>query len=856
MPEVEEAQHQNHLKRDLLGGSNESLPTLGATFCGRDSGFPDSPPPGDPSSNGEGGPTDKGLSLEFITTVVAINAFLDGLNLSSSVSRYTFDILNDDNLSLHDFVMTPEGIIITTLQTLFLISASVLGSIEPYFEESTAFHRFFSSIWPHIRNTLKATKNAYKGMRSTLVLLTLFTAKDLRFLVIPVGLALGILSAINRALMHVLSEARTAKIATNTALQTTMQQVSEEECALLEVAVIPDDTVLQEHFKNSYVLLHSAEGDELYYIDANGVKRKLDILPTAYQRMANYPTLSRHQSLLLALKSAHYSRLCESIEKESTFSMVAGYTTTFAGASFDGLYLYMGAAIITILIPSMLWMTSIFSLTCVLLCVATRLYEEYLRQQKLAISVEATLLAHEEAELHTTLTELFTCLINYHREADQIEKERLAARYREIFATLPEKEAAFREHRDALKAEKMPSWNKAILQGLANGLAVYGAIVSFMFSASTVCLLLGVAFPAELVIATVFIGMACIIGSLAYSLIQFPAQLATWQAHLNNNLNLRQHLSEDIQTPSSTGPSDEPPIVTADRQKTNIKEAVSQCFAIKDIDKDTLPDAAEVFRSGGSSIAKNIKGMQYAMEPFANEGSPEALVAMATTAPIYFGVFTAAAYISRFERDKKPRRNSGSKATANTRTGQGRSASARNFHSRTQSPIPPYRRCKTLPELLEQYGTDSNRGNGGSASNNSQPPQPPTTSTHPIQHSSLRDLSIYDVRNDDSHRSEEHKTGHNSSRGTSVSQNEESHDDSFFLPTEHQRRHNSSPDDWAQFETLTPNSRKLTSDNLVQPLTGTPNSIFQPVEGNSDNTSPVIDTVSHSSSTISMSPSD
>lgn len=70
------------------------------------------------------------------------------------------------------------------------------------------FWRFLAVIWPYVRDVMKSLKNAYKGVRSTLFVMSMLRVQDLQHLLLPVGVALGVLSVLNRLWLRRVREQR------------------------------------------------------------------------------------------------------------------------------------------------------------------------------------------------------------------------------------------------------------------------------------------------------------------------------------------------------------------------------------------------------------------------------------------------------------------------------------------------------------------------------------------------------------------------------------------------------------------------------------------------------------------------
>lgn len=146
-------------------------------------------------------------------------AALDSFSSSYSMFKYFFDLClanNDPNL-MHDIMMSPAGIIGITLETLFLVTFSVLATHYDG-EKKDSFKKFIATAWPYVRDVMKGLKNAYKGWRSAVVAIALIGGTNLNYLIAPVGLILGVLAAANRFWLRSMVEARKVMMRANTEL--------------------------------------------------------------------------------------------------------------------------------------------------------------------------------------------------------------------------------------------------------------------------------------------------------------------------------------------------------------------------------------------------------------------------------------------------------------------------------------------------------------------------------------------------------------------------------------------------------------------------------------------------------------
>lgn len=133
---------------------------------------------------------------------------LDPLSSSYSMFKYFFDVYFAGSTDeMHEFMLSPAGIVGITLESLFLVSFSFLAC---HFdkEKEDNYKKLIADAWPYFRDVLKGLKNAYKGWRSAVVAMNLLGMVDASSLILPVGLVLGVIGAANRYLIRYLREAR------------------------------------------------------------------------------------------------------------------------------------------------------------------------------------------------------------------------------------------------------------------------------------------------------------------------------------------------------------------------------------------------------------------------------------------------------------------------------------------------------------------------------------------------------------------------------------------------------------------------------------------------------------------------
>ncbi len=136
----------------------------------------------------------------------ALYGALDGLSNAYSGWKYIFDILYtntgiDSTDALHNWMITWEGMLFVGVETIVLIAYSTMGN---YFDDESEniLKSWIAQSWPYVRDCIKGTKNAFKGLRASMqVASALSGISPMQFLV-PVSLVTGVFAVANRLLLR------------------------------------------------------------------------------------------------------------------------------------------------------------------------------------------------------------------------------------------------------------------------------------------------------------------------------------------------------------------------------------------------------------------------------------------------------------------------------------------------------------------------------------------------------------------------------------------------------------------------------------------------------------------------------
>ncbi|OGV44897.1 MAG: hypothetical protein A3F46_06100 [Legionellales bacterium RIFCSPHIGHO2_12_FULL_42_9] len=138
--------------------------------------------------------------------VPILQAGLDGLNISYTTFKYFFDALNTDATTsssdtMHSWMLTPVGLAVAALESVFLIAFSMLANYHTQQPVQNLFNKYLIQSWPYFRDSLKGLKNSYKGISSLLMassFLGALSVQDLNLMLVPVAVALGGVTILNR----------------------------------------------------------------------------------------------------------------------------------------------------------------------------------------------------------------------------------------------------------------------------------------------------------------------------------------------------------------------------------------------------------------------------------------------------------------------------------------------------------------------------------------------------------------------------------------------------------------------------------------------------------------------------------
>lgn len=223
-------------------------------------------------------------------------AVLDSLSSSYSMFKYFLEVFiaKSDAELIRKILTSPEGIAAVAAEAMFLVSFSFLASVFDG-EENNSVKKFIAAAWPYFRDVMKGLKNAYKGWRSTVQVLSMISGMDLKYMVIPVGLVLGVFAAANRFWIRSMVERR-------------KKQMNENKELLLEIQQLTSLAPLERKSYLDRIEYQSAE-DRFYAFLAVGTGGLIDGL-YLYIGVVSLSVLSPPLFLAMAVISALYTLAC------------------------------------------------------------------------------------------------------------------------------------------------------------------------------------------------------------------------------------------------------------------------------------------------------------------------------------------------------------------------------------------------------------------------------------------------------------------------------------------------------------------------------------------------------------------
>ena len=398
---------------------------------------------------------------------------LDGLNCSFSILRYYFDAYyaNSSDSSadmLHDWLMTPEGAAFLIIESSMFMVGAYYGNqydTKNLSKKDTTWRGGIALYWPYFRDGMKALKNGYRGVRNAIVFAEMMSiVSNVRYLVMPAGIALGAISMVNRPLLRKIRDKRTAE--------------SKQLSALI---------IEMEGFQTKFNPSNQAE--------LNSFRKALD---------------DQQQKINDELNQNNTPNLWKNEFKSQDFWLLAYCSATFNGL-LDAPNLYFGAITLTVMAPAPWIMIAVAIFATV--CLITRIFEEYDGQRQWLL-VQSNL----KLELSRNKLALFLDELKIHSGCNTGTLEERETTKQGIYKQLNEAMLEYTQHlNDRDKHSVRPFWS-ILLAAMTNGIDAYGALSSMIFAISTIYLMLSIPFPPLLLITFIVTGTLCLTLPVVYAI--------------------------------------------------------------------------------------------------------------------------------------------------------------------------------------------------------------------------------------------------------------------------------------------------------------------------------------------------
>jgi hypothetical protein len=628
---------------------------------------------------------------------------LDGaVNAYSAIKSY-FDFSHCTESSIasfdamHEWISTPGGLAVTLGSSLFF---TVFANRANVHEKKAV-----GKAWKYLRELSQASRNAFKGFRGTILTAELFSVQNLRYLILPTSIGLGSLYVVNRLIMVGVKEERDNKIEKNKALFASLMEYGtfaecHQEMSQIELNqtkknhinqyicinagkektfVYIDKDGKQESVKNKYIFLKGSNKQEaLYYVDyhnhaklieqANIKALKEELAKNA--KAQHLSLLQLNELLPHGVAQKHFNTLKkEKAHKQPPDRSSLYFAIRAYNGLIDGLYLYIGIVSLVALSPQALIFAVTLSAIYTVLCVVSRLYEEYQSQQNILISKYKIDLALAGKELELQLIKLNEIAVRIAQETDEHKIALLKIEQKNADEALDKQLKIFEAARKTLKSEYVLSNLSIVLLGIKHGLPIYGAIVSAVFAAAFFCLLCSTPVPPLFVLGVIASGAFIIPGFIlhAYLTRKKPDPKDALEKSLQEAANLGKMVA-DVKASFKLTLQDAKTAHQADLIRSRAKKTFLDWITLN-LQADPLsdryyPEGAEVFRSFCAGLLKGKKEIEFLLNPLQQpdeqghyQDTKLMLLLIIPAAFIYAIVFALRAFAKNFSRTQANQEN-------------------------------------------------------------------------------------------------------------------------------------------------------------------------------------------------------
>lgn len=470
---------------------------------------------------------------------------IDAGVLGLSLLKFTFkDILSEGSGALYDWMLTPVGMISSIA---LVVPLTAFSAVANYFSNAKdACSKQLYRNWQMSRDGIKGFRNTFRGIDNAIKATALLSSYDLRYILLPTGLCLGVFSLVNRLCnRHFIINPRKDLKDHNDGLIKAMDRWG----TLSRFEGEPDEAMLLSN-KNSFYLdvsqipaiLEDENAEEeaklpgLYYIDHTGkpipillsTKQLGLIMNELGEKKIVHPSISDWFHIIPDQASDHFHDFTQYIANKinqgnfTDSQKQKAYLSAVGGAIFDALYMFLGIIALSALSPYVLVFVAVISVCFSLLCVFTRVHEEKDYQVDLTLTQQKAELALCAKELDYLLAEyrrLKTVLATLNSDDNAAEREALQLEAESVDYTLQAKFSELKSSRERIFASAKISTTDAVMIGLRHGVSAYIALLAAVFAASVFSIVFfATPLPQIVVLCTVAAGIALLAGFTYHAL--------------------------------------------------------------------------------------------------------------------------------------------------------------------------------------------------------------------------------------------------------------------------------------------------------------------------------------------------
>lgn len=570
---------------------------------------------------------------------------LDGLIISYSTFKYVFDFISPANVAsadaMHDWMVTGSGALSVCTGSLAIITLSLVGNL---FDDNhkNSLLRSMTAIWPYVRDGFKGLKFAYKGVRSTIQVAQLMGV-DLRSMIFPLGLVLGVAAAANRIWYRSqVTEKRKEQQKINNVLLSRAQNLGMDDRYELHDGAGMSDNTLTLKPKTLYLQLNDEGVLEYRVIDPAGqlAKGKLSLERDVYghevgeeesRDLAHLMNRYRDQILAATCHNGHTATPNTASNREAIRDLIKDgssfpqrgvvVASALFGGFVDGLYTYMGAMGLAILSPQLFAAMAVCCLVFTVICVMNRYYEEDQYQNEFLrskLNVELVLAAKEIEDSFSQMQKLSKRkakifeIANSHRAdglketPERQEDEKIDVEINSLDELLNLQQEIFKKLKTQYDELYEVSTGRAILMGLRTGLYCYSAVSSLMLAYAAFC----TTFPPALLVTAVAIGILSLIGFAIHAVIvnnsQHPEKVNLDEGEPRKNLKLGLYVHRIKET-----------LITGRKIESvphDERDALMDGMPMGPMPQIDYQPALEIVRSCCSGLPKGNKGVDFVGE--------------------------------------------------------------------------------------------------------------------------------------------------------------------------------------------------------------------------------------------------